>query len=81
MTRIEVDVDRMHLKKVRFIGFNYPKMLSATLLKTVSEARANLMSKTSKDAADEAQLVSLAEQRADLEIALGSYQPQVDLSD
>ena len=50
-------------------------------LKTVSEARANLMSKTSKDAADEAQLVSLAEQRADLEIALGSYQPQVDLSD
>jgi uncharacterized protein (DUF3084 family) len=51
-------------------------------LKTVSEARADLMSKTSKDAADEAQLVSLAEQRADLEFALRCYscKPQVDLS-
>ena len=30
-TRMEVDVDRIHVKKVRFICLNYPKMLSAAL--------------------------------------------------
>jgi hypothetical protein len=50
-------------------------------LKMLSEARADLMSKTSKNAADEAKLVSLAEQRANLEIVLGCYKPQVHLSD
>ena len=37
-TRNKVDVDKMRSKKVRFHGFNYLKMLSASLVAEVASA-------------------------------------------